>query len=110
MPASKDEWWQAVDDNWQSLLEIIFHHMDHTHPAYDTPGQEDTPETGRNIAEELEHLREARDSKLARYLQASWCLASDAYAWSVDGWGQFCDLCSEEHVLYEEEEGANQST
>lgn len=40
------------------------------------------------------------DPKIVRYFNGAWCLASDAYAWSVPFWGAFCDLCSEEWVLH----------
>lgn len=103
---SPDDWWSEVDANWEHLQEIVFHHLQYNHPAYVEPGNDKTEETGRNIGEELEWLRESRDCRLARYLAAAWSLASDAYAWSVPGWGEFCDLCSEEWVLYEEDADA----
>lgn len=101
-PTTKAEWWSNVDSAWDDLLEIIAHHLSLSSPAHETPGDGATPKTGRTILQELSHLKETRDSKLARYFSAVWCLASDAYAWSVPGWGEFCDLCSEEYVLVEE--------
>ncbi len=100
---SPAEWWGAVEEHWPHLLEIIYHHMDPNHPAYEVPGQSDSQMTGRNIAVELELLKQQRDERLARYLAAAWCLASDAYAWSVPSWGVLCDLLSEEWALHPEE-------
>jgi len=99
-----DDWWKVVDDHWPELQEIIFHHMDWKHPAYDQPGDAKSPPTGRSISEELDFLREKRDPyRLARYFNAAWGMASESYAWSVPGWGQLCDLCSEEWVVQSEE-------
>lgn len=98
------DWWKAVDDNWDDLLEIIFHTMIYDHPAYDPPGDAKGKPTGRDISRELEHLRKQRDMyRLARYFNAAWGLSSEAYAWSTRGWGVLCDLCSEEGSVLEEE-------
>jgi len=102
-PRTAADWWDIVEDQWSNLLAIIFHHIEASHAAYEEPGNAKSPATGRTIREELTHLRDVKDTKLCRYFAAAWCLASDAYAWSVPGWGQLCDLCSEEYVLYEGE-------
>jgi len=100
---NKKDWWQVVDDNWDCLLEIVLHHMKFAAPAYEKPGDDKSPKTGRTILEELDFLRKIRNPKLVRYFSASWCMASDAYAWSVPGWGAFCDLCSEEWIFNEDD-------
>ena len=97
------DWWNAVDDNWDDLLSIIGDQMIIDAPAHEIPGNAEAELTGRTILQEVIHLKKTRGTKLARYFAASWCLSSDSYAWSVPGWGVLCDLCSEEWVLYEEE-------
>ena len=99
---TQQDWWETVDRAWDSLVDIIAHHMKMGSPAYEIPGKDSSSETGRTISEEIDFLRENRDSKLARYFHASWGMASDAYAYSVPGWGALCDLCSEDWVFYEE--------
>ena len=96
------DWWNAVENNWDLLLQIIAHRLDLDHAAYETPGDDTVQETGRTVAEELDFLRKNRDEKIARYFHAAWGLASETYAWSVQGWSVLCDLCSEECVLYPE--------
>lgn len=67
-----EEYWTAVDDHWEYILEIISHHIDLSHPAYDTPGDESSPMLDHCIAVELEILRKSRDTKLPRYFHAAW--------------------------------------
>lgn len=108
-PKTYDDWWRILDENWEELLSILADKLNFDFPAYDPPGRADGTLTGRSIGVELEHLRKNRDGeRLARYLFAAWDLASEAYAWSVPGWGVLCDLLSEEYVLYETGEEAIQ--
>ncbi len=100
---TQNDWWDAVYKNWPDLLDIVYHHMDPGHVAYDIPGDASSALTGRTIATELERLKDERDDRTARYLAAAWCMASDAYAWSVPSWGVLCDLLSEEWVIHESE-------
>ena len=104
VPTDFESWWRLCEKNWDGLLEIIAHHIDITSPAYDPPGQGDALLTGRSVIDELIHLKRQRTvrsgAKLARYFNGAWCLASEAYAYSVPGWGALCDLCSEEWALY----------
>jgi hypothetical protein len=95
------DYWALVDDCWQQLLEIVGHHIQLDAPAHEKPGEGDSPMTGRNVLQELGHLKKTRDPKIVRYFNAAWCMASEAYCWSVDRWGDFCDLCSEEWVLHD---------
>jgi hypothetical protein len=94
-----NDWWRVVDENWDNLLQIIADQMDLYHPAYEVPGREISPMTGRSILEEVHHLKEKRDQRLCRYFSAAWALASENYAWKVPSWGALCDLCSEEWVF-----------
>lgn len=98
-----EQYWQVVDAHWGNLLSIIAHHLDMCHPAYEVPGNEKEPPTGRMIGAELEHLRKTRNPLLGEYFAVVWCLASEAYAWSVPSWAAFCDLCSERWVLEPDE-------
>lgn len=102
-PKNRDEWWLQVHNHWDALLNIIADQMDLNHEAFETPGNPESPMTGRKILQELIYLKEFRDSKLARYFNAAFHLASEAYAYSVPGWNQLCDLCSEEYVLHEDQ-------
>lgn len=102
---NKDDWWNVVIHYWDYFLGILADKLDMSFTAFEIPGDGKSEPTGRTVAEELEHLKHNCDEKLARYFHSAWGLASDAYAYSVPGWGVLCDLCSEEYVLYEEELG-----
>lgn len=97
------DWWALLDLRWNEVKEIVFHHLDPNHPAYEIPGCASSKPTGRTIHEELEFLKTQQTHEtgctLCRYFNAVWGMASEVYAWSVPGWGDFCDLCSEEWVL-----------
>jgi hypothetical protein len=104
---SVNDWWEVVESYWPQLCGIIGDQMDISHVAFQEPGNSDSSlayRDGRyvNIAQEIEYLRVERDRRLCRYFVAAWGLSSDAYAWSVPGWGALCDLCSEEWVFEEE--------
>ena len=103
---NQQSYWQAVDENWKNLLNICFHfnHLNPACAAYETPGDSNSPSTGRNLIAELEFLKQTKNPKLASYFNTVWCAASDNYAWSVPAWGIFCDLCSETWVFENFEE------
>lgn len=94
-----DDWWKQVDAEWTHLMEIVSHHIDMQHIAYEVPGDLDSPMTMRPVYLEMVKLKEERDQRLARYFFAAWSLAPETYAWSVPGWGALCDLLSEEWVF-----------
>ena len=100
---NKEEWWKLLDEHWDNIRDIIFHHLDPNAPSYTIPGDNKSALTGLLLFKELEVLRDARDPKLNRYLNVSWCMASDTYAYSVPSWSQFCNLCSENWVFEEED-------
>jgi len=104
MIKNENDWWDLLDAYWGDILEIVFHHLDPNHPAYEIPGDANSPVTGRVLHEELVYLKLKKNPKIHRYLNVSWCMASDTYAYSVSGWSQFCDLCSENWVFDEGEE------
>jgi len=99
---NKEDWWKLLNDNWENIKEIIFHNLDPSKPTFEEPGNSNSNPTGRFLYDELEFLRQNQDPKMHRYLNVSWCMSSDAYAYSVASWGQFCDLCSESWVFEEE--------
>ena len=83
-----DEWWTITDRIWPAILDI-----------FERVGM------GSSI-EALEHLKASRDPGTAEALNAAWVAAPDAgfiHTWPQ--WGRFCDLCSECHVLFPEDEG-----
>lgn len=99
---NREDWWNGLEDHWENIKAIVFHHLDPMLPAYEIPGDKESPLTGRILLSELEYLKEKKDPKIHRYLNVSWCMASDAYAYSVPSWSHFCDLCSEDWVFCEE--------
>lgn len=98
-PKTKDEWWSSVDDNWQNLLGILRCFIGMAdHENIDGKIIEGTR------AEEINQMKEKRDSRLVRYFNAAWLNAPDvAGLWEIKGWNEMCDLCSEEYVLHEKE-------
>ena len=53
-----DDWWNTANHLWEEghLQRIIYHHLDFLHPAYEDPGNQDSPPTGRTIDGELKYL------------------------------------------------------
>ena len=102
------DWWETLANQWDNILGIIAHVMDTDHIAYQTPGDASSPPLTQTIMEDLVACKKTQTPesghRLCRYLNGAWGLASDAYAWSVPGWGDFCDLCSEEWVFNEDAE------
>lgn len=84
---TKQEWWDAVDNRWEDLMEII-----HSYAP--------------DRAQEAAQYKLERSPDLARVFNSAWFNAPDdrGILYSYAGWGLLCDLCSEEWVLYEDEE------
>ena len=102
----EQDWWDQLKNNLGDILVVIKDQMDLNHPAYQTPGNENSPMTGRTILEEINFLIKRKDRKIVRYLHATWMLATESYARnprSIAGWSAICDLCSEEWALYPDE-------
>ena len=122
-PKTKEEWWRSVDDNWFDLEYIILNFY---------PNQKDFPEKGwpvnntpqaacNQIIQELRdkhpiwksqdyfkayinHLKETEDLKLDNIFQSSWFgMPESSGVRELPSFFIFCDLCSENYVLYEEE-------
>lgn len=102
-PKNKSEWWTLVDQWWDQIVIMASDQLDLDGLSYEIPGNPGSPITGRTVIQELIHLKQTQNSKIARYFNAIWGLAPDSYAYSKSGWGQLCDLCSEEYVLHEDE-------
>ena len=100
---NKNDWWTLLESNWDNILNIASDQLDVNSLAFEIPGNPESKMTGRNVLQEMNHLKIIKDSNISRYLNAIWGLASDAYAReNRRGWKIICDLCSEEYVLYEE--------
>jgi hypothetical protein len=95
-PKNKDEWWGLVDEHWSDLLNLLYRFIG-MNDMENVDGQ--LTETPRAI--EIEKMRTERDCRLVRYFNGAWGNAPDVPGLSeLTGWNLLCDLCSEEHVLY----------
>ena len=119
-PKTKDEWWKSVYDNWIDIEEIILNFY---------PNQSNFPKEGwevtntpqavcNQIIQELRdkypiwkskdffkayinHLKETKDIKLDPILQSSWFgMPESPSVRKLSGFFEFCDLCSENYLLY----------
>lgn len=99
-PKTKEEWWKSVNDNWPNLLNILQQFIG-TDDYEDVNGKlTDKP---RSI--EIATMISNKDPKLAKYFHAAWWNAPDNPSIRyIPSWHILCDLCSEEHVLYDEHE------
>lgn len=94
-----DEWWLIVDRIWPAILDIFERTgLMRTQRFGDESGEINMP-----FPDYVEKLKTERDRRLARWLEHAWTEAPDAsfiHTWPQ--WGRFCDLCSEQHVLFPE--------
>lgn len=104
-PTTKEEWWSLLDKHWKVLNDILAHYLDYR--AYmDYSGKP----TERTMEQIVFDLKEQRNPDIARYLNSAWWQAPDSsYIHSIPGWGLLCDLCSEEYVLYDDDQGSSNS-
>lgn len=94
---NEEEWWQALNDNWDRLLGILYRFIPMS--QYLDYKQEITMIP---MGQTIESLKQNRDPQIVRYLNAAWMSAPDNISiHSIPGWGLLCDLCSEEWCLYE---------
>ncbi len=98
------DYWAVCDKWWDQIIEMAADQLDLNSPAFDIPGKSESPMTGRTILEEMNFLKRERSTKLPRYFNAIFHLASEAYAYSKPGWSQLCDLCSEDWAIQPEED------
>lgn len=86
-PKNKEEYWQNVNDYWENLRDIL----------------------GMFLSKEqvllADEMRQQQNPDIVRILNEAWWLAPDSRGLhSIPSWHVLCDLCSEEHVLYNGEE------
>lgn len=99
-PTTKQEWWSAVDQHWDFLYEILGMFLPYEHRDWEKNITETTL-----LQNALKAKRDRDGHSLARYFNMAWWLApDDPSIHSIPFWGQLCDLCSEEYVLYDEQE------
>ena len=96
---SETDWWNGVEKYWPQLLAIMAKYLP-------LDGHEDLDK--KVLVEPLyvavERLKHYKDKELVRYFNAAWRAAPDHPSIHQNyGWGVLCDLCSEDHVLYENE-------
>ena len=106
-PKTAEEWWKLVDDNWEAIVGILERFLPLHSLATDPPGKLN----GKilmytNLADILRAKKNKDGHKLCRYFNGAWNEApDDPSIHNILGWDLLCDLCSEEHVLYEENNG-----
>lgn len=82
-----EEWWLIVNTIWPAILDIL--------------GRVDMVAS----KERAEKMRAAKEPALSELLDKAWAAAPDAYfihTWPQ--WDRFCDLCSECHVLFPDQD------
>lgn len=98
---NKQDWWQAVDNNWETLIDIAF--------LYNVPLWEfidiDKNLSSKTLLKNVEDCKGARDwESLHSFFQGIWGSAPDIpEIHNVKGWGLLCDLCSETWVFNDEQ-------
>lgn len=86
-PKNEEEYWNIVDSHWDKLYDIL---------ACFLP---------RERLATADNLRLSKDPKIARLFNEAWFNAPDSPSiHSIPAWHVLCDLCSESHVLHEDEE------
>jgi len=114
-PKTKEEWWSNVNEAWPDLLNIMERYFDlqsRNHDwedVYDCNGNlfktlcpTEPPPT---LQQHIEELRETKNPKLVRWFNITWLNSPDnSSIWDLPHWETLCDLCSEEYVLYPEED------
>jgi hypothetical protein len=103
-PRIKEEWWANVDEYWPQLQSILWRYL----PMLNAEKiDEETNKVVISLKPMREVIEEAKHNHnviLARYFSAAWLTTPDSgEIHSIPGWDVFCDLLSEEDVLYPEE-------
>jgi hypothetical protein len=86
-PSTKEEYWDTVTAHWDSIANIL----------------------GMFLTEKecvtAEAMKLDQDPDIVRLFNKAWWQAPDNRSiHSIPGWHVFCDLCSEEWVLHEDED------
>jgi hypothetical protein len=107
---NEQDWWDLCERIWPDILEIFsncgaeLRSCEYPDGAYQEPYLHDI-----SLGELLENLkREYNGKELSRWFNLAWLSAPDRpYIHSWPNWYNFCDLCSENWVFYENEEDYN---
>lgn len=129
-PATRDEWWESVDNNWQDIESIIMayypNQSDFPMDGYEEMGKINRPlqapqlacnavikelrkeapiwQDKSNFKSYINVLKENKDADLTRILSATWFgMPETGGVRMLPGFHVFCDLCSEEYLVYENE-------
>lgn len=95
---NKEEWWQALNENWDQLIGILYQFIPMSQYIDYRQNMTDKP-----MGQIIENLKQNQDSEIVRYLNAAWASAPDHISiHKIPCWGLLCDLCSEEWCLHEE--------
>lgn len=111
-----DEWWQIVNENWQSLRSLVacfYPRAENPLPDYEMPITAHAPEQARracvnqivktrkmepvNIKDHIETLKVTRSAgDLHRVFDETWFgIPESLGAHDLPGFGKLCDLCSD---------------
>lgn len=94
-PTNINEWWSNVLNDWENLWNLMtkFLPMDAHGNGVDYPIE-------LKLHQHIIHLKESKDSELAKWFQLTWSSAPDQpWLHQLHGWHTLCDLCSESWVL-----------
>lgn len=106
-PATRDEWWRFVEENWDNLQAILYRYLPmngHEILSRQDGGLVDevthlrpvTDVVLHTMAVEVARLKRTHNPHLLNYFQAAWGAAPDSPSIHENqGWGILCDLCSE---------------
>ena len=103
---SASDWWETVERKWDQIVDLSFMWPNKFDPMALVPDYMvgDGITFVMNNREAMQFCRKRQDRRLARFLYGIWEAAPDSGGiHSLDGWGDLCDLCSEEWVFDEDE-------
>lgn len=99
-PTTAEEWWKNVEEHWVHIEGILWRFL----PLWDRKDLDGHFEE-KPLCDKIKRLKSEKNRDLASYFQAAWGEAPDNQSiHEIPGWFILCDLCSEEHVLYDAEE------
>ena len=130
-PTIKNEWWNFLANNWKNIESIIMayypNQSDFPMDGYEEMGKVNRPlqapqlacntiikelrketpiwQDKNNFKSHINALKENRDADLARILSATWFgMPESGVVRKLPGFHSFCDLCSEEYLVYERDD------
>jgi len=94
-PKTKEDYWATVDEYWPELLQLILTYAPATLDEL----------VGDKKAVAATKLKQERSVKLCEMFNQAWASApDDGRIHLLPAWNVLCDLCSECHLLFEEED------